>query len=123
MKWTFEGLGEAWRGRYAYGYTEPETYVLISQKWVLYWNGIKIWTKWKAVGEIDLNQYLAHAPFGEAKFNCDHNVILVDGAKVGFRMKKRKNFFQVFLFSYILQGFHGTKKAGFYPRLVSFCAC
>jgi hypothetical protein len=45
-------------------------------------------------------------------------VLLVDGAKVGFWMKKRKNFFQVFTFSFILQGFYGTKKAGFSPRLI-----
>jgi len=44
--------------------------------------------------------------------------VLVDGAKVARKMKKRKNFFQVFSFSFILQGFHGTKKAGFSPRLV-----
>jgi hypothetical protein len=38
-------------------------------------------------------------------------VLLVDGAKVVQWMKKRKNFFQVFSFSFILQGFHGAKKA------------
>jgi len=31
-------------------------------------------------------------------------LLLVDGAKVALWMKKRKNFFQVFSFSFILQG-------------------
>jgi len=31
-------------------------------------------------------------------------VLLVDGAKLPCEMKKRKNFFQVFSFSFILQG-------------------
>ena len=46
---------------------------------------------------------------GEGGFNwmicgeCFHIVlVLVDGAKVALRMKKRKNFFHLFLFSYIL---------------------
>jgi len=36
-------------------------------------------------------------------------LVLVDGEKVALRMKKRKNFFQVFSFSFILQGFQGKK--------------
>ena len=49
-------------------------------------------------------------------FDCNWEVsghivlVLVGGAKVARIMKKRKDFFQVFLFSFILQGFHGEKK-------------
>jgi hypothetical protein len=41
-------------------------------------------------------------------------LVLVDGAKVARIMKKRKNFFQVFSFSFILQGFHGEKIVAFF---------
>jgi hypothetical protein len=41
-------------------------------------------------------------------------VLLVGGAKVAPIMKKRKNFFQVFSFSLILQGFHGEKIVVFF---------
>jgi len=41
-------------------------------------------------------------------------LLLLDGAKVAFQMKKRKNFFQVFSFSLILQGFHGEKIVAFF---------
>lgn len=41
-------------------------------------------------------------------------LLLVGGAKVTRIMKKRNNFFQVFLFSLILQGFHGEKIVAFF---------
>ena len=49
-------------------------------------------------------------------FDCHFHIVLVlvDGAKVASRMKKRKNFFQVFSFFLILQGFHGKKKVAFF---------
>ena len=43
-------------------------------------------------------------------------VLLVDGEKVARIMKKRKNFFQVFSFSFILQGFHGEKIVAFFSE-------
>ncbi len=66
MKWQMEGLGTAWRSRYEYGYAEPASYVAVAQKWVLRWRGRKLWTRWKTVGEITINQHVAAAPFGES---------------------------------------------------------
>jgi hypothetical protein len=55
------------------------------------------------------------APFGNLLlWSCHIVLVLVDGAKVARWMKKRKNFFQVFSFSFILQGFHGEKIVAFF---------
>lgn len=48
-----------------YGYSEPENYVPIFQKWVLRWGRRKLWTKWVEVGEIPLFQWCAHATMGD----------------------------------------------------------
>jgi hypothetical protein len=75
MKWVFIQLGTRWRKRYIYGYTEAEEYIQVCQQWALKIGEITIWKKWKPVGEITVNEWVARAPMGLAVITPQQRIL------------------------------------------------
>ena len=65
MKWKMTGLGTVWRSRWTYGYTDPESYVAVCQRWVFMLGRFTLWKKWVKVGEISISEYCARTCVGD----------------------------------------------------------